>query len=189
MGSGWCPESSGRTALAVELRVRGRLLRLGRRFRSSGCDRADALHSRQSVAVSGSDLVRRAVHMVAGSADPGGSEANCTPGTRHFGDLGRNSLVGPELQGIQLFGLQEHGDQRAGESCSFGPSSSTSSIIRTSRIRRCRTLSPTSGRRTAATGRQTGFYQITATGDVGIGNPFLGGGGPRGIQFAAKITF
>ena len=38
-------------------------------------------------------------------------------------------------------------------------------------------------------GRQTGFYQITATGDVGIGNPFLGGGGPRGIQFAAKITF
>jgi len=24
---------------------------------------------------------------------------------------------------------------------------------------------------------------------VGIGNPFLGGGGPRGIQFAAKITF
>ena len=30
---------------------------------------------------------------------------------------------------------------------------------------------------------------LTATGDVGIGNPFLGGGGPRGVQFAAKITF
>jgi hypothetical protein len=30
---------------------------------------------------------------------------------------------------------------------------------------------------------------LTATGDVGIGNPFLGGGGPRGIQFAAKFTF
>ena len=30
---------------------------------------------------------------------------------------------------------------------------------------------------------------VTATGDVGIGNPFLGGGGPRGIQLAAKITF
>jgi hypothetical protein len=39
------------------------------------------------------------------------------------------------------------------------------------------------------TGRQTGFYQLAATGDVGIGNPFLGGGGPRGIQFAAKFTF
>jgi hypothetical protein len=30
---------------------------------------------------------------------------------------------------------------------------------------------------------------VTATGDVGIGNPFLGGGGPRGIQLAAKFTF
>jgi len=34
-----------------------------------------------------------------------------------------------------------------------------------------------------------GNYTITATGDVGIGNPFLGGGGPRGIQLAAKFTF
>jgi hypothetical protein len=34
-----------------------------------------------------------------------------------------------------------------------------------------------------------GYYAITATGDVGIGNPFLGGGGPRGIQLAAKFTF
>jgi hypothetical protein len=32
-------------------------------------------------------------------------------------------------------------------------------------------------------------YQLTATGDVGIGNPFLGGGGPRGIQLAVKFTF
>jgi hypothetical protein len=30
---------------------------------------------------------------------------------------------------------------------------------------------------------------ITATGDVGIGNPFIGGGGPRGIQLAVKFTF
>jgi len=34
-----------------------------------------------------------------------------------------------------------------------------------------------------------GYYTINATGDVGIGNPFLGGGGPRGIQLAAKFTF
>ena len=39
------------------------------------------------------------------------------------------------------------------------------------------------------TGRHTGFYPLQATGDVGIGNPFLGGGGPRGIQLAAKFTF
>jgi outer membrane receptor protein involved in Fe transport len=35
----------------------------------------------------------------------------------------------------------------------------------------------------------SGGYPITATGDVGIGNPFLGGGGPRGIQLAVKFTF
>ncbi|MBV9154735.1 MAG: hypothetical protein JO097_00605, partial [Acidobacteriaceae bacterium] len=35
----------------------------------------------------------------------------------------------------------------------------------------------------------TGYYPLTATGDVGIGNPFLGGGGPRGIQLAAKFNF
>jgi hypothetical protein len=34
-----------------------------------------------------------------------------------------------------------------------------------------------------------GKYQLVTTGDVGIGNPFLGGGGPRGIQLAARITF
>ena len=33
------------------------------------------------------------------------------------------------------------------------------------------------------------YYPLTATGDVGIGNPFLGGGGPRGVQFAANFNF
>jgi hypothetical protein len=40
-----------------------------------------------------------------------------------------------------------------------------------------------------SSGRGIGSLPLTATGDVGIGNPFLGGGGPRGLQFAAKITF
>jgi len=35
----------------------------------------------------------------------------------------------------------------------------------------------------------SGRYAITATGDVGLGNPFLGGGAPRGIQLAAKLSF
>ena len=34
-----------------------------------------------------------------------------------------------------------------------------------------------------------GGYPLTATGDVGIGNPFLGGGAPRGIQLALKVNF
>ena len=125
---------------------------------------------------------------VEAGADPGGSEANCTPGTRHFGDLGRNSLVGPSFKEFnfsifkntaiservvlqlraEFFNLFNH------------PNFSNPSMPN---------FIADIGTPDAATGRQTGFYQITATGDVGIGNPFLGGGGPRGIQFAAKVTF
>src|SRR5262249_15514666 len=38
-------------------------------------------------------------------------------------------------------------------------------------------------------GRGIGFLPITATPDVGIGNPFLGGGGSRNLQLAVKFTF
>ena len=38
-------------------------------------------------------------------------------------------------------------------------------------------------------GRGQSFYPLTVTGDVGIGYPFLGGGGPRSMQIAAKFTF
>ena len=38
-------------------------------------------------------------------------------------------------------------------------------------------------------GAERTVIALAATGDVGIGNPFLGGGGPRGVQFAAKISF
>jgi hypothetical protein len=41
----------------------------------------------------------------------------------------------------------------------------------------------------SATGRGVGFLPITVTPDVGLGNPFLGGGGPRNIQFALKLVF
>jgi hypothetical protein len=74
---------------------------------------------------------------------------------------------------------------------SYARSFSTSSITRTSHA----PYYPTS----LLTQRRTGFtqsglrevsqgnYAITATGDVGLGNPFLGGGAPRGIQLAVKI--
>jgi hypothetical protein len=39
------------------------------------------------------------------------------------------------------------------------------------------------------TGRGTGFLPITVTPDVGIGNPFMGGGGPRNLQLAMKLIF
>jgi hypothetical protein len=40
-----------------------------------------------------------------------------------------------------------------------------------------------------ATGRGTDFLPITVTPDVGIGNPFMGGGGPRNLQLALKLIF
>lgn len=38
-------------------------------------------------------------------------------------------------------------------------------------------------------GRSQGTLGLSATGDVGIGYPFLGSGGPRTLQIAAKFTF
>src|SRR6266568_4789730 len=50
-----------------------------------------------------------------------------------------------------------------------------------------RSSGPTAGSGSREVG--VGGFGLGATGDVGIGNPFLGGGGPRGIQLAAKFTF
>jgi len=40
-----------------------------------------------------------------------------------------------------------------------------------------------------AAGRGCGYFPLTVTGDVGIGYPFLGGGGPRNLQVAVHFTF
>jgi hypothetical protein len=39
------------------------------------------------------------------------------------------------------------------------------------------------------TGTGVGFLSPSVTPDVGLGNPYLGGGGPRDIQLAVKFTF
>ena len=38
-------------------------------------------------------------------------------------------------------------------------------------------------------GTSSQFIQTTATPDVGTGNPYLGGGGPRSMQLAVHFNF
>ena len=129
-----------------------------------------------------------------------GGAADCVPGTRHYGNLGRNALSGPtykqwdfaiykntpitERTVLQIradfFNILNHPNFANPELPAFiaDPAANISTACT------CGFAPPSNGHETG-----NGAYQIVATGDVGIGNPFLGGGGPRGIQLAAKFTF
>jgi outer membrane receptor protein involved in Fe transport len=125
---------------------------------------------------------------------------SCIPGTRHFGNLGRNSLVGPPFRQFdfsvfknttlterlklelrfEFYNLLNHpnfanpiwpnflSDPTISNTCG-GTLGCANSI--------------------GSNGRLVGFLPITTTADVGPGYPFLGGGGPRSIQIAAKFSF
>jgi len=121
-----------------------------------------------------------------------GAASDCIPGTRHYGNMRRNSLIGPDFRQwdfaiykntaiTERVNLQLRADffnvlNRANFSSPFLPAFIADPLINgTQQV----------GNR--ETGK--GFFPLVATGDVGVGNPFLGGGGPRGIQLAAKFTF
>lgn len=119
-----------------------------------------------------------------------GSAAFCAPGTRHFGSLGRNSLIGPDYRNLD-FAISK--DTRLTERLHL--------LLRadfynfTNHPNFANPLLPTFIADAApngldpTNGRSLGFLPILATSDVGLGNPVLGGGGQRSIQFAAKFTF
>ena len=115
-------------------------------------------------------------------------ETNCMPGTRHFGDLRRNSLKGPSFK---EFNFSIFKDTKLGEHVVMQLRAEFFNLLNHPNF--SSPLLPNFigniGAPDGATGRHSGYYSLTATGDVGIGNPFLGGGGPRGLQFAAKLTF
>ena len=140
-----------------------------------------------------------------------GFASDCQPGTRHYGNLGRNALVGPTFKQWDLaiykdtvltervtmqlradfFNVLNHPNFSNPVLPSFIADPASNPISPLFQYPdgthgcACGFAPPN------AAGREVGngAYQITATGDVGIGNPFLGGGGPRGIQLAAKFTF
>jgi hypothetical protein len=129
-----------------------------------------------------------------------GFASDCVPGTRHYGTLGRNALVGPtykqwdlaiykntpitERVSVQLradfFNILNHPNFANPVLPAFIADPSAN-------INKACTCGFVQGPNNREVGN--GGYQITATGDVGVGNPFLGGGAPRGIQLAAKFTF
>ncbi len=121
----------------------------------------------------------------------------CTPGTRHFGTLGRNALLGPNYRNFDLavskltsiterfklllrmdaYNLVNHPNFANPLAVAFfadaAPNRSTQFPAGVDPV----------------TGRHVGNLAITATSDVGVGNPVLGGGGSRTIQFSARLQF
>lgn len=116
------------------------------------------------------------------------SEDNCVAGTRHFGSEGRNSLKGPSFK---EFNFSIFKDTAITERVNLQLRADFFNILNHPNF--SNPLLPNFiadiGAPDYQTGQHAGFYPLQATGDVGIGNPFLGGGGPRGIQLAAKFTF
>lgn len=118
--------------------------------------------------------------------DPTGT---CINGTQHFGNLPRNAFVGPDFRNADFslvkktqlsertavelradfFNLFNHPNFANPLLPNFGVDMTFNGLD--------------------AQGRGQDFFAITSTPDVAIGNPFLGGGGPRNIQLGVRLIF
>jgi len=123
----------------------------------------------------------------AGGGD--GFADTCIPGTRHFGNEGRNSLLGPNFRqfDFSIFkttAITEHVKlELRFEAYNILNHPNFISPLMPAFI------ADAAPNGVGPDGRHIGTLGLTATGDVGIGYPFLGSGGPRGLQIAAKISF
>lgn len=118
-----------------------------------------------------------------------GSAASCLPGTWHFGSLGRNALRGPGYKNVDFSIFKDTPitdsvkiQLRAEIFNIFNHPNFSNPLLPSFAADMTSSIDP-------VTGRGTGFLPITVTPDVGIGNPFLGGGGPRDIQLAVRLVF
>jgi hypothetical protein len=118
-----------------------------------------------------------------------GSAASCIPGTWHFGSLGRNALRGPGYRNVDFSIFKDTPitesvkiQLRAEIFNIFNHPNFSNPLLPSFAADMTSSIDP-------VTGRGTGFLPITVTPDVGIGNPFLGGGGPRDIQLAVRLVF
>jgi outer membrane receptor protein involved in Fe transport len=130
---------------------------------------------------------------LAAQAAPTGTDQDCVPGTRHYGNEGRDSLRGPSYKEWNFAVFK---DTALSERLNLQFRADFFNILNHPNF--ANPFLPAfiadagyAGYAVNSAGREVGGgpYPITATGDVGIGNPFLGGGGARGFQLAAKFTF
>ncbi len=119
----------------------------------------------------------------------GTEDLDCVPGTRHFGNERRNSLLGPNDRDVDLAinkmtSINEHwkAQFRADFYNILNHPNFASPLLPAF-------FADAAPKGFNANGTSAGFYPLTATSDVGLGNPILGGGGPRSIQFAVKFLF
>jgi outer membrane receptor protein involved in Fe transport len=127
-----------------------------------------------------------------------GETGDCVPGTKHFGNLPRNAFAGPNYRDWD-FSISK--SQKLGERLTMQLRADFFNILNHPNF--SNPLLPSfgvdflNGGLPDANGRGTCLnpintvcpIPISATPDVGSGNPFLGGGGPRNIQLAVKFTF
>ncbi len=121
-----------------------------------------------------------------------GVASDCMIGTRHYGNMGRDSLRGPDYR---QWDFAIYKTTAITERINLQLRADIFNVVNHPNF--ANPFLPAFIADAAPNGFQlagnrevgSGFNRITATGDVGIGNPFLGGGAPRGIQLAAKFTF
>jgi len=117
------------------------------------------------------------------------ASGGCT-GNQHIGDLGRNAFVGPTYKNFDFgvgktFKLSERFNLlfRTDFFNLFNHPNFTNPLLPNFEV------DMTQNGVNPANGHGIGFLQPTATPDVAIGDPYLGGGGARNIQFGLKLTF
>jgi outer membrane receptor protein involved in Fe transport len=129
----------------------------------------------------------------------GTAAADCLSGTRHFGTEGRNALIGPAFRDWDLSIIK---NTRLNERFNLQFRADAFNVLNHPNFSNPLLPSFFDDISGFATPGKTGTFQsfnpklqpvpyfpIVATVDSGIGNPILGGGGPRSFQFALKLTF
>jgi hypothetical protein len=124
--------------------------------------------------------------------------APCTPdgagscaGGKHFGNLGRNAFSGPAYRNVDLSVVKNTkiGSSRATLQLRVDVFNLLNHPNFANPVLPSYYVDFLQNGVDPATNRGTGYLPITATTDVGGGNPFIGGGGPRNVQLAARISF